>query len=360
MKLRHLLAAMLLQASVVPGLAGAEVGVPELGIALTPASGWSSALKPYGRLTVIALDASEPRIGKYLACKATPRLDPRLRGLTQHEINAQLRTAVTSRDQLTEILASVVERDMQVSVSRNGDTMLGDRFANWFVATMEVHGNGKAGFIHAKTYTFAVPGYMWSFVCMAGMPGHSSRAWALFNQVEPVFDQMAHSIRFSALAPAQPARRVREPGDMPKAPGARPDLSARLDPVPAFVPAAPPESWAAARASQDIQLFSGYGFGVRAPAAADRPILDSTIVQAAMARGCVVRKRARQVIASRNAGPLSVDEVEFPNGCFGTRDVPPLYGVGTVLAPARSLTKYLVFDYDDQARQRLMEYLARQ
>lgn len=113
-------------------------------------------------------------------------------------------------------------------------------------------------------------------------------------------------------------------------------------------------------ADRDVQPYSGYGFAVRVPQAADRSIMNSTIVQEALAQGCKVRKPQRQIVISRQAGPLNVDEIVFPQGCFGTRGAPPLYGVGTIQSPARNSSQYLVFEYDDQARERLIDYLSAQ
>ena len=297
-------------------------------------------------------------------------------------------------EQFAEILDSHVEDpNLTASVRDGGKMLVGERLVYWYTAKMTLKEKGKEGVVFMKLYVISVPGFTWSVVCGAGSPGEAATASARFNEWLPSFDRLVLSLQFSA--PVQPP--VPAPAQAPAAAPAAdrmppPAHQPAANPVPAAAPAssavapsnsgrlaanrpsmaerqasagvAPPAPAARttepAVANRDVQPYSGYGFAVRVPEAADRSIMDSTIVQEALAQGCKVRKPQRQIVISRSAGPLNVDEVVFPQGCFGARGTPPLYGVGTIQSPARNASQYLVFDYDDQARERLIDYLSRQ
>ncbi|EHK63220.1 hypothetical protein [Achromobacter arsenitoxydans] len=375
-----------------PPSSGNVVSVPSMGVTFTAPQNWSHKIKRNGRFGVIVVDPVEVDPNRMLQCHLKPMVEPRTRGLSQQQVNARMLANPATPEQFAEILDSRVEDPtLRMSVSDGGQMHVGERLVYWYTAKVTSTAKGKEGLAFMKLYVISVPGFTWSVVCGAGAPGEAANASAKYQQWLPAFDRLVLSLRFSdnvlpaaiAAAPAASSAANRTPAPV-RLPTANPPPASATQPaaVPAYndgrqaairpsmaerqAGAGVASSASAARttapvvADRDVQPYSGYGFAVRTPQDADRSIMDSTIVQDALAQGCKVRKPQRQIVISRHAGPLNVDEVAFPQGCFGTRNTPPLYGVGTIQSPARNAGQYLVFDYDDQARERLIDYLTRQ
>ncbi|MGE8638085.1 MAG: hypothetical protein ACN6PR_05550 [Achromobacter sp.] len=368
------------------------ISVPSMGIAFTAPQNWSHKIRRAGRSGEIVVDPVEVDPNRFLRCQFKSAVEPRSRALSQQQINARMLANPATPEQFAEILDSHVEDpNLTASVSDGGKMFVGERLVYWYTAKMTLKENGKEGVVFMKLYVISVPGYTWSAVCGAGSLGEVATASAKFKEWLPSFDGLILSLRFSdpvqspapasAPAAAPAADRTPPPARLPTAnpppattpassavgtynsgrlAASRPSMAERQASAGVAPPASAARATDPAVANRDVQPYSGYGFAVRVPEAADRSIMDSTIVQEALAQGCKVRKPQRQIVISRNAGPLNVDEVVFPQGCFGARGTPPLYGVGTIQSPARNASQYLVFDYDDQARERLIDYLSRQ
>lgn len=346
------------------------INVPSMSVTFTAPQNWTHKIERSGRLGQIVVDPVEVDPDRLLRCILKPQVEPRSRGLSQQEINARMLANPATSEQVGEIMDSYISDPLvKSSIRGNGTLLVEDRLAYWFVSRVTSKSKRMPGFVFTKIYTMNIPGHGWVVICAAGLPGDDARASAMFDEWLPSFDRLVMSMRFSDLAPpaaaaSAPATTL-TPAAMPavasgRESAARPSMAERQAraggamPTPAAQPAEP------ASADRDVEPFSGYGFAVRKPLASDRSIMDSTVVQEALAQGCVVRKPQRQIVISRHAGPLNVDEVMFPQGCFGSRGTPPLYGVGTIQSPARPSSQYLVFDYDDRAREQLFDYLSRQ
>ncbi|MGE8677100.1 MAG: hypothetical protein ACN6PE_00685 [Achromobacter marplatensis] len=368
------------------------ISVQSMGIAFTAPQNWSHKIRRSGRFGEIVVDPVEVDPNRMLRCHLKPTVEPRSRGMSQQQINARMLANPATPEQFSEILDShVTDPNLTTNVSDGGEMLVGERLVYWFTAKMTFREKGKEGFAFMKLYVINVPGFTWAIVCGAGSPGEAATASTRFNEWLPAFDRLVLSLQFTDLvqppAPAPvpaatpPASRTPPPARLPTAnpppattpsfsavgasnsgrqAASRPSMAERQASAGVAPPASAARTTEPAVANRDVQPYSGYGFAVRVPEAADRSIMDSTIVQEALAQGCKVRKPQRQIVISRNAGPLNVDEVVFPQGCFGARGTPPLYGVGTIQSPARNASQYLVFDYDDQARERLIDYLSRQ
>lgn len=376
----------------VPVASGNVINIPSMGIAFTAPPNWSHKIKRVGRFGEIVVDPVEENPRQIMRCQIKPMVEPRTRALSQEQVNARMRANPATPDQFAEMLTNYVDDPGLTTIVRDGGDMLADeRLVYWYTAKMSFKLRGQDAFYFMKLYVNAVPGFTWVVACGTGSIGEAATASAQFTVWSPDFDRLVSSMRFSSVVmppasashaapPPSTTTRARVPSTEPVTRQApiitaasadaplpdarhttnRPTMSERQAGASALPPVSAGRTTAPAPASRDVQPYSGYGFAIRAPQAADRSIMDSTIVQEALAQGCKVRKPPRQIVISRNAGPLNLDEIVFPQGCFGTRTTPPLYGVGTVQAPARDAGQYLVFDYDDQARERLIDYLNRQ
>lgn len=363
---RHLiLAALLLQGGA--HAAASDISVAAIGLTLTPPPGWTSAIEARGTTYRIELLPRVQKEYEFQFCQILAVPAPLTVNRTQQEIDQALRDEFKDRSDFAAIILSDRYPDKKWALTTDGSWTNGERQTRWVEMAMDLSKNGVTIYGYGRIYSIYTPGYQWVTMCAVTQPASRNVVTGTFRTQQLKFDRFVQSMRIAAQTPTKAAA-VPAPATTPAkavvpAEPARPltpnrqstvraDMGTRLGGL--TTPAS------AGEAAGEVHPYVGNGFAVRAPTPGDRFIMDSSVVQQALARGCQVRKLARQVIASQSAGALNVDEVQFPQGCFATGGAAPLYGVGTIGTPQRSGSTFMVFEYDAGARANLMDYLARQ